>query len=197
MKFCTSCGAQIEDNANACPYCGAMQGGAQQAAGAPAQGGYQQMPSYAPAPAKGGLKISIGGIVALVGYVIMLISLFVPIIRITDWGVPVGVSLSQAATAGSVLGDSNLGWLFYVPLIFVILGLIVALLSVFTRNKVALLIVTIFEVLFAVFVIIVLAMVKSEEPGSASFGAGFFMWIIGIVAAFVGMIMDYAGKRKG
>lgn len=191
MKFCTSCGAQIEDNANACPYCGAMQGGAQQAAGAPAQGGYQQMPSYA--PAKGGLRISIGGIVATVGYLLILISLFVPMYTYMGVSVP----LRLMTTAGSALGDAAMGWLFYVPLIFVIVGLLCALLSVFTRNKVVLLIVTIFEVLFSVLALIIIVMAKSEFGGVVSLSVGFFMWIIGIVVAFVGMIMDYAGKRRG
>lgn len=191
MKFCTSCGAQIEDNANACPYCGAMQGGAQQAAGAPAQGGYQQMPSYA--PAKGGLRISIGGIVATVGYLLILISLFVPMYTYMGVSVP----LRLMTTAGSALGDAAMGWLFYVPLIFVIVGLLCALLSVFTRNKVVLLIVTIFEVLFSVLALIIIVMAKSEFGGVVSLSVGFFLWIIGIVVAFVGMIMDYAGKRRG
>ena len=193
MKFCTSCGAQIEDNANACPYCGAMQGGAQPSAGAPAQGGYQQMPSYAPAPAKGGLKISIGGIVAAVGYLLILIALFVPMYSYLGVGVP----LRLMTTAGSVMGDAAMGWLFYVPLIFVIVGLLCALLSVFTRNKVVLLIVTIFEVLFSVLALIIIVMAKSEFGGVVSLSVGFFMWIIGIVVAFVGMIMDYAGKKRG
>ncbi|MBQ6734918.1 MAG: zinc-ribbon domain-containing protein [Lachnospiraceae bacterium] len=193
MKFCTSCGAQIEDNANACPYCGAMQSGAQRAAGAPAQGGYQQMPSYAPAPAKGGLKISIGGIVAAVGYLLILIALFVPMYSYLGVGVP----LRLMTTAGSVMGDAAMGWLFYVPLIFVIVGLLCALLSVFTRNKVVLLIVTIFEVLFSVLALIIIVMAKSEFGGVVSLSVGFFMWIIGIVVAFVGMIMDYAGKKRG
>ena len=191
MKFCTSCGAQIEDNANACPYCGAMQGDAQRAAGAPAQGGYQQMPSYA--PAKGGLKISIGGIVATVGYLLILISLFVPMYSYFGMGVP----LRLMTTAGNELGDAAMGWLFYVPLIFAIVGLLCALLSVFTRNKVVLLIVTIFEVLFSVLALIIIVMAKSEFGGVVSLSVGFFMWIIGIVVAFVGMIMDYAGKKRG
>ena len=32
MKFCGSCGQQIPDNANACPYCGAFQDSAVPAA---------------------------------------------------------------------------------------------------------------------------------------------------------------------
>ncbi|MBR0092300.1 MAG: zinc-ribbon domain-containing protein [Lachnospiraceae bacterium] len=192
MKFCTSCGQQMDDNANVCPQCGAVQGDGMQSAGASVQGGYSQAGAYA--PARSGFRISIGGIVAAVGYLLILIALFVPMYS----DEMIGFSLSEMGSAVGFMGGAGYAFvLFYLPLIMVIIGIACALVSVFTRNKVLLLVVTIFEVLFSVIAIVILIIAKSEIGFGVSFSVGFFLWIIGIVVALVGMIMDYAGKRRG
>ena len=209
MKFCISCGKEIDDNANACQFCGAMQGAAPQGAGygAPQGTGYgapQGAPYGAPvqgyAPAqRGGLKISIGGIVAFVGYLLMMIAIFVPMYSAMGRGLSIRLIVTMATTMSIGSGEGAgvmMFLLFWLPLIMAILGMICAAVSVFTRNKVLLLVVTILEVIFAIIAIIVLVMAKSEAGPLASLSVGFFLYIIGIVVALVGMILDYAGKRK-
>ena len=151
-----------------------MQGGGAQMSGA--SQGYQA-PSYAQG---GGKKISIGGIVAAAGYFLMFISIFMPLYS------ALGESANQLDIP--VFG--------VISIIVVLVGIAAAVVSILTKNKVLLLIITIIEVLYAVIAVIVFAIAKSEfGMGLVSFGVGFYFWIIGIVAALVGMILDYAKKK--
>ncbi|MBR0092297.1 MAG: zinc ribbon domain-containing protein [Lachnospiraceae bacterium] len=203
MKFCTSCGTQIDDNANACPVCGAMQDGAQQmqgmhAQGAPVQGGY---PGYTAAPARSGRKISIGGIVAAVGYLLMIIALFLPLFSNSYGFYTGGVNPSYSISVWGLVSvaarhEGLIMVIILIPLIILFIGLVCALIAIFIRNRMQLLLVTVSEVTIAVLAIAA-AVIASVAGGEwLSLTAGFYVWIVGTVLILIGAILDYALKKN-
>ncbi len=134
MKFCTNCGAQLQDEAQFCTNCGAQQSAAQQAQPVvEAQPVYQQPVYQQPVqsaaqptvPGKGlGIAGMILGIISLVLFCIFYISIPCSIIGAILGGV--GLSKAKAvgmkngmATAGFVCSCIALG----VTILFIILAI--------------------------------------------------------------------------
>ncbi|MBQ6734730.1 MAG: zinc-ribbon domain-containing protein [Lachnospiraceae bacterium] len=199
MKFCGNCGKQIDDNANACPFCGTMQGGgaAGQFSQTMNQFGNQMSNQFnnltaqvKQAKKSGGLTLS--NIIMLAGFGITLVFSFFAFVKIK-------VEFLNMSESISLLGCGILGILGF---LIIIAGLVLVIMDSFVKpmGMVPLIlgaVQVVWMIIMAIYVSVSLGGEYAELLGdTVSKGIGFWFYIIGSIVVAAGTVIGFLGKRK-
>ena len=208
MKFCGNCGQQIDDDANACPYCGAMQGGARpQMGGQP--GGFPGAGQFGSFQA-GGAKsegLTLPKILMLAGGVLAFLSCFFSVIKISVSGF--GMDMSEGV---SMLGVGFVGVMAFLLAIAVI-ALVIVDTFVKPLGMIPLIVAAVDVVWFVITFIVVLVqkgqanslmgledldlgVLGGSVGGGASLGFGFWLYLIASLVIAAGTVLCFLGKKK-
>ncbi|MBQ6734919.1 MAG: zinc ribbon domain-containing protein [Lachnospiraceae bacterium] len=206
MKFCGNCGKQIDDNANACPFCGTMQGGARPQTGRQG-GGFPGAGQFAGFQA-GGAKsegLTLPKILMLAGGVLAFLSCFFSVIKVSMSAF--GESYSEGI---SMLGIGFMGVLALLLAIAVI-ALVVVDTFVKPLGMIPLIVAAVDVVWFVIMFIYLLvqkgranSMLGLDDLGSlggsigagAGMGFGFWLYLIASLVIAAGTVLCFLGKKK-
>lgn len=182
MKFCGNCGKQIDDNANACPFCGTMQGGARPQTGGQF-GGFQ-----APKAKAGGLDLP--KILMLAGFAVTFLFSFFAFVKVEIWGFSESVN---------IFGCGFLGILGF---LIILGGLAVVIVDAFVKPLGMIPVIlgcvqVVWMIILAIYVAVSLGGEVGELAGDAvSKGIGFWFYIIGSLVVAAGTVLSFLGGKR-
>ena len=191
MKFCGSCGQQIDDNAPACPYCGAQQFPGEAVPVRPRRP-KSNSGSRRKAPA-GQISMSMPKFLMLIGAFTVFLSTFMGVIG-SD-----GRYITMRVGGGGYngLGAVALGWIATIVALLVCLVVVADVLftdlGILTIGAAALQLVW-----FIVTFIWLLIQVNKEEFSYAELGlgAGFWFYLIGTIVLAAGAVLVFFGSKR-
>ena len=194
MAFCGNCGKQIDDSANACPFCGTMRAGAApggqfgQAVNQAANQFTNQFNNFtAQAKSSGGLTLA--NILMLAGFGIAFLFSFFAFVKI-DLGI-----YSES------LNLFGCGFLGILGFLIILGGIAVVVLDSFVKpmGKIPLilgLVQVVWMIIMFIYVFASLSSVSDWTGDAVSKGIGFWFYIIGSLVVAGGVVMSFIGGKK-
>ena len=195
--FCEKCGAKIEPGEMFCGICGAR------AASVPVRNINTRVPNTRvpnrgiPSAHRPGARAAAGfdpGFILIGLGVLMLISSFLPLVKIDIWGYSLSYNLFNLASLGSEL-DYSIGWL----LVLVLAAVVLAIVSGFLKSKPLLLVSGGISVVNLIIWIIITSRISAEMISELGFKVNIFgagLYLLMIVLGIHGALAIYTGVKK-
>ncbi|MBR5969028.1 MAG: hypothetical protein IK016_01635 [Lachnospiraceae bacterium] len=129
--------------------------------------------------------MKLGSVTAVAGYLVLLISLFLPYLTASAWGHTESVS------------HFSIPYIGMISLVLGIAGLAIAVLSVLRGGRVALLVLAILQTVWSVLTIFISSLsISVVGMGMASRSIGFWLFVLATVVILAGAVKQMADSRK-